>query len=274
MSTDHVEVMRLLDYARGRLGRRSAHSVREHCMGCEDCGDQLAAALLLRESTAGAEAARPAAASRRYPAAAAAAAAVLLAGAAFWSQDGLVRRAGSIVDAPRGDAIAPGAEGPRLPASVEPVLTPMIWGLELHVGDVRTVSAGSRSLDLRDALVALRAGDAALVTERLAAYELGADPAVDIVVGTAQLLRGNASAAAERLSNALVGVRLTDPNTRAEFRGAAVFLAEAFAQQGDIAAALATLERVVAGNALGEGPDRATTAARARIEELGLLTER
>ena len=93
----HPEADELVDYVRGELSQQRAQGVRLHAAGCVDCGDQLAALILLRERHLNAEGAGdrkatvtpvrfpvavpPPAAARRWPlaaAAAAAAAAVLL----------------------------------------------------------------------------------------------------------------------------------------------------------------------------------------------------
>jgi anti-sigma factor RsiW len=47
--TDHPEVDELIGYVRGELSQRRAASVRMHAAECMDCGDQLAALILLRE---------------------------------------------------------------------------------------------------------------------------------------------------------------------------------------------------------------------------------
>lgn len=47
--TGHPEVNELIGYVRGELSQRGAASVRMHAAECMDCGDQLAALILLRE---------------------------------------------------------------------------------------------------------------------------------------------------------------------------------------------------------------------------------
>lgn len=78
----HVDPVTMVDYARGRLSRQRAAGVRQHCHGCADCSDQLAAVILLRqhvEVEAGPRSWRPIAA---------AAALVLLAGAVALAASG------------------------------------------------------------------------------------------------------------------------------------------------------------------------------------------
>ncbi len=48
MMSFHVDSVDLVGYVRGRLGSRQAARVRVHCVECVDCGDQLAAVMLLR----------------------------------------------------------------------------------------------------------------------------------------------------------------------------------------------------------------------------------
>lgn len=49
LSGVHPPVQRLIAYSRGELEQRAAARVRKHATECTDCGDQLAALLLLRE---------------------------------------------------------------------------------------------------------------------------------------------------------------------------------------------------------------------------------
>jgi len=87
---DHPDVDELIDYVLGDLSQRRAGGVRAHAAGCLDCGDQLAALILLREERLSAEDGDAPAATvtlfpvparaplRRWPLAAAAAASLIL----------------------------------------------------------------------------------------------------------------------------------------------------------------------------------------------------
>lgn len=50
LGADHPGADELLGYVHGELSQREARSVREHAAGCRNCGDQLAALILLRET--------------------------------------------------------------------------------------------------------------------------------------------------------------------------------------------------------------------------------
>ncbi len=76
----HADPVDMVAYVRGSLSKARANDVRKHCFACRDCGDQLAAVMLLRGATP-VRASGPWYASRS---AAAAAALVLLAGAVAW----------------------------------------------------------------------------------------------------------------------------------------------------------------------------------------------
>jgi tetratricopeptide (TPR) repeat protein len=64
---EHPEAQTLVAYSRGTLSRSAAAEVRLHVADCRDCGDQLAALLLLREAAIEGDVGRPGAVIQPFP---------------------------------------------------------------------------------------------------------------------------------------------------------------------------------------------------------------
>ena len=161
----HADPLDMVAYVRGCLSNARAVEVREHCFACRDCGDQLAAVMVLR-GAAPARASVPWYASRSV---AAAAGVVLLIGAAAW----LVGRSPAAgPDAVDGDSVAaalpegPSGSPPGAPgfAALTPGDVVLIDGLIAGVAPLVGVEASAATMDdaPTDESSALRAGRLAL----------------------------------------------------------------------------------------------------------------
>lgn len=195
----HVDPIDLIEYARGGLSRPVVRRVREHCLGCAECGDQLAAILLLRERAD----VRPATPPRRS--AAAAAVLVIALGLGWLAVGGLPddgpgdARIAEVESSPDGSAPAEAVavEGPWSPRHER--VFPL--AVRIYAGDrAGAAPATSGALDARspanDAVRrALAAGRNTL------AADLASDPTVDSrLAGVAYYLDGRIDEARRRLA--------------------------------------------------------------------------
>jgi hypothetical protein len=242
MREAHIDPLDLVEYARGALGRARAEAIRQHCERCDDCGGQLLAVFLVRE----AHGVEPAVGPRGNRYRAAAAAAILLVGAtALWSvfvpatprpESTVVPR---IAEEP-GSASA--SEVVDLPASLAGGLRAVLMGIEVESGIADNVAVGSEDVAVVTAARHLRRGDAEAVVQSLRARTGSADPRVDLLLGIAELLRGEPVAASAPLGRVAANPVAGEASYRLYWRAARLFLAEARYRVGDVEGAEALLD--------------------------------
>lgn len=170
----HVDPVTIVDYVRGRLSGSRSAAVREHCHECADCGDQLAAVMLLRQGMER----RP---SKRWPQIAAVAVLVLAVGIGL----ALTLRGPAATQ----DGLLPAAAAPeRTPAAVRSRASGVV-SLPEPLADPQFQAFAGRSL--------------AFVTEAEVGADLPAaagDPAAALLRARAVLAEGDFAAAAAALA--------------------------------------------------------------------------
>lgn len=274
-STEHPDPIELIQLARGTLPDERAGELREHCVECGPCGDQLAAVVLLRDDAGG----RTGRQMRRWQVAAAA---VLLVGV------GLVALFASVELGPTGDRTGPGGASavdaledaglPELQAAATPeegsaeayaglaseanLVPPVVVDLfrQRYGEPVSVVSPERTFVEGLELLVADRPVAARQALERVRTARPN-DLAVAGFLGIARYLAGDFSSATERLLT--VSAHGADPGIAFYFRW---YLANLYLRQGRVEVAEGLLrDDVVIGMAQTAESARALLAG---IDEL------
>ncbi len=185
----------LVDYALGRLSRRSAAEVRVHCLRCGACGDQLAAVIALRQHVRGTG--DPGVNWRRVGAVAAAVVlAVGITAIGFQGDGSAARGAGTGVETVldgSGSAANPTPTSRALARDLAD-LDRRMGLLRIALGTVARVSDGyDRQTQLRFALERLSARDLPGMAEALEPFAERYDPWGTPLLGIARYLGGDES---------------------------------------------------------------------------------
>ncbi len=274
----HADPLDMVDYVRGSLSQDRADEVREHCFACRDCGDQLAAVILLRRAAPRQNQA-PWYAHRSV---AAAAAAVLLVGAAVWFVGfGTERSVAGSTDNHAAVAASPGAAPPpelagrdylEVTPSDARILGAIAFMLEAVHEPGRVVTGSGAEADRS---IALLAGVGALGDARygeagshLAEFASVYHPDGTLLLGLALFFEGRRMPAARQALEAHVS-RLQDSDSEwgTAGRAAAYYLARLQVQAGEYAAARTLLARIVQHDGSSDG-DRVQEAVNQLLLEL------
>lgn len=219
----HVDPLDLVAYARGALHRAPAARVREHCRTCVECGDQLAAVMLLRRRAG----VRPLNRRPSRLAAAAGIAVVALGAGVLWfsGTSGSVDTAGSV-----GTIDVPVAATPRVDPRSDPSIMAMVTyiGRELDPGTVASADAGTAAAGR-----ALVAGDYGRAVDLLRAAPEG----VEELLGLALYFDGRADEAREVLEAVVSPPAAGFGRLPHVSRLATYLLAAAYVEIGDLEAA-------------------------------------
>lgn len=242
----HPDVVELVDYARGVLVAERARRLRDHCTACAECGDQLAALLLLQPSARHAAPGRAAKFGR--VAAAVGLLAVILAG--WW------------IVTPGSQPAAPPTPGTGT-SHLEGSLAALIWTVDVQMGSTESAAAGGRSPDaaIVESVVALRSEDFAAADA--AAVQAGDDGLAALLQGVARLHGGDPMAALAPLEQALD--TLDGSGETAYAHAARLYLAEALLRSGR--AEEASLHLAMLADSSGE-PDLFEEVGARRLESL------
>jgi hypothetical protein len=254
-------IEKLLDYAKGALGQVEAEAVRRHAAHCADCGDQLAALILLSETrTLGAPAAAhqaeivnfpiapPAQAPRRLWAGAAAILAALAVGA-FVTQAGLPGADGPAVSEPQIPAVlfqATEADHDLVAGAVD--FLDGIYTPRLRQAAVGTLSDTDR---IRQGLIALRNDDAEAAAAVLAPFGERWDNDGTALLGSALFLLENPTAGPVLEMYAAASPRAAAGELEADGHLALYFLARLRYAGGEVAQAQEALGWILPDGAVG-----------------------
>lgn len=279
----HADPLDMVAYVRGSLSDARAAEVRKHCFACRDCGDQLAAVLILRGATP-ARASAPWYASRLV---AAAAGVVLLIGAVAWfASGGVVAGPPGLMDnssAAASDGSASSLHGAGgfaalTAADVEiinmipPLLENQLKRLEVAV-EVDSEAANTMSA-LQAGVGALADGDYGVAAGYLGRFGVSYHPTGTYLLGLALFFDGRRLPDAQRTLEAHLST-LSDPE-RVDWgtadRTAAYYLARVHLEAGQLDPALRLLRRAALPPASDPGDvgdlDRVHRAARQLLLDL------
>lgn len=245
----HADVLELIDYAGGRLPTERSQQLRRHCTECAECGDRLAAILVLRDAQA-APVARRFAGRAAMALAAAATLATLALG--LWSLRTVALPA-AVPDPAAIDATD----------SLQEPLRLLLWTVERSHGGPAHVAVGEPGdAETAEAATLLRAGEfggAAAVMSRA-----GDSGLIQLLLGVARVHAGDGAAARAPLERALASLE-GGGDAMPLAQAARLYLGEALLQSGDVQAARARLETLA--GAEGERDAFADAAAR-RLEAI------
>ncbi len=273
----HTDPLDMVGYVRGSLSQECAAEVREHCFACRECGDQLAAVILLRRA-APLPAPAPWYWSRPV---AAAAAVVLLVGAGAWL-------ATSGAEVPNAGVIDDRAVATRSPERAGRAVLADRDYLEVTPTDVGIMSAiaflldgvgapssavidggadAGSSLALREGVRALGEARYAEAAGYLEEFGNRYHPTGTVLLGMALFFDGRSmSAARQALENHVSKLQDSDDEWSTEARAGAYYLARLHIQADERAAARALLSR--ASQRDGSGSDRVQGAVNQLLLEL------
>lgn len=233
--TAHADVLEIIDYAAGTLPARRAQQLQRHCSECAECGDRLAAVLLLQQARA---AERPRRGATRAGVIAAAAAILAALALGLW----VLRPATGIVT-PQPDGLAAAAGIANDLDYLQEPLGWLLWTVEMQVGAATPAAAGAPLHGtLADVVSLLRAGEYGLAATDVAdADGTGIAP---LLVGIARVHAGDAAGARPALTAAMEAFGEASENSTMQ-HAARLYLAEAEWQCGEAEVARRHLETLV-----------------------------
>ncbi len=275
----HADPLDMVTYVRGCLSEERAEEVRKHCFACRDCGDQLAAIILLR-GAAPLRSSVPWYARRSI--AAAAAAVIVLVGAAAWvAGRGAAPATRGPIDVEAIVAASPdGASGSPTGVRVFTEITLADIGIIEKVADLGSMIVGAENpatnvnVGAAEVITALQAGVRALAdgeygdaARALGGFASSYHPLGTPLLGLALFFDGSDLPAARQALEAHVTVlddlELTDSSNG---HAAAYYLARLYLQAGHDHTARELLRRIVPDP--GSDPDRLQEAVKQLLLEL------